>query len=148
MISCYYSLIMGDTDGMLTNARAAKNIPVYTDKSLIIAGKSVAEIEGAIFEFEEWSKRSGAFPSAASLRGCRGDVCDAQTRYYQAAVTKGRLAVATSTPNDRNRLNSRRVRRPRSAGAHRSRRVSARSGRLADERIAHDCCFRSPFPQL
>ena len=29
---------MGDTDGMLTNARAAKNIPVYTDKSLIIAG--------------------------------------------------------------------------------------------------------------
>ena len=52
---------MGDTDGLLTNARAAKNIPVYTDKSLIIAGKSVAEIEGAIFEFEEWSKRSGAF---------------------------------------------------------------------------------------
>ena len=41
---------MGDTDGMLTNARAAKNIPVYTDKSLIIAGKSVAEIEGAIFD--------------------------------------------------------------------------------------------------
>ena len=52
---------MGDNDGLLTNARATKNIPVFTDKSLIIAGKSVAEIEGAIFEFEEWSKRTGSF---------------------------------------------------------------------------------------
>ena len=52
---------MGDTDGFTTNARAAKHVPVFTDKTLIIAGSSVAEIEGAIHEFEEWSKRTGSF---------------------------------------------------------------------------------------
>ena len=46
---------------MINNARAAKHVPVFTDKTLIVAGSSVAEIEGAIHEFEEWSKRTGSF---------------------------------------------------------------------------------------